>query len=193
MNSKPLYRWYTIPSQRYFSERKVDRIDERLRSIDLSLQKLVEASQNQTLLQVPSSQARQMHENLRSGNTGSPSTHTSSTPKPPNVSVVSSSAEFEGDTSLMAHSLEAKALVEMEMSSRTALGTSSRMMEALSGLQWTLKSQTDASEFHNLRFSHLNHDPAESILKPEMPPLDIVLEVLSCIKSKFSTEFAVTC
>lgn len=85
---------------------------------------------------------------------------------------------YEGDTSLLSHSLQAKGLFE-KLSSKFATGNNTRLKKAISRLQATLKSQSKLDKFHALQFSEKQQgaeDPKLSEL--EVPPVDAVLDVL---------------
>jgi hypothetical protein len=85
---------------------------------------------------------------------------------------------YEGDTSLLSHSVQAKGLFE-KLSSKLATGNSTRLKKSIARLQATLKSQSKLDTYHDLQFSG-KHQAVEDlkISELEVPPVDAVLDVL---------------
>ncbi|KAH8651600.1 hypothetical protein BGZ60DRAFT_549870 [Tricladium varicosporioides] len=87
-------------------------------------------------------------------------------------------ANFEGDTSLLAHSLHAKGIFE-KLSSRLSSTQSPRLKAALLSLQKTLKSENESGTLNDLRFtSNRKSSPEPSSSELEMPPIQAVLDLL---------------
>lgn len=86
---------------------------------------------------------------------------------------------FEGDTSLLAHSLHAKGIFE-KLSLRSLAAPSPRLNAALVSLQKTLKSENEPGAFYDMRFASYGQTPDDS----EMPPMQAVLGLLRTAKGE---------
>ncbi|KFZ19761.1 hypothetical protein V502_03482 [Pseudogymnoascus sp. VKM F-4520 (FW-2644)] len=91
---------------------------------------------------------------------------------------------FEGDTSLLAHSLHAKGIFD-KLSLRSLAAPSPRLNAALVSLQKTLKSENEPGAFYDMRFASYGQTPDDS----EMPPTQAVLDLLRTAKEKISRMF----
>lgn len=84
---------------------------------------------------------------------------------------------FDGDTSLLAHSLHAKEIFE-KLSSAISSKQSPKLKTALLSLQKTLKSENEPGTFHDLRFATNQERAKSGSSELEMPPMQTVLELL---------------
>lgn len=89
---------------------------------------------------------------------------------------------FEGDTSLLAHSLHAKGIFE-KLSSRFLATPSPRLNAALISLQKTLKSENEPGTFYDMRFSSYGQT-ADSTSELGLPPMQAVLDLLRTAKGE---------
>jgi hypothetical protein len=100
-------------------------------------------------------------------------------PMPEDSPISHTKENFEGDTSLLAHSLHAKGIFE-KLSSRFAATPSPRLNAALISLQKTLKSENEPGTFYDMRFSSYGQTADNS----EMPPMQAVLDLLRTAKGE---------
>ncbi|KFY26996.1 hypothetical protein V493_03750 [Pseudogymnoascus sp. VKM F-4281 (FW-2241)] len=91
---------------------------------------------------------------------------------------------FDGDTSLLAHSLHAKGVFE-RLSLRSLAAPSPRLNAALISLQKTLKSENEPGAFNDMRFASYAQTAEDS----EMPPMQAVLDLLRTAKDNISRMF----
>lgn len=154
------------------SEKQVGSIEERLVGIENSLRTLVLETQNRA--QNPDSAyaptaVSKIPQNI------------ASQPQPLREDSPRSNTEenFEGDTSLLAHSLHAKGVFE-KLSLRSLAAPSLRLNAALTSLQKTLKSENEPGEFYDMRFASYGQTADDS----EMPPMQAVLDLLRTAKGE---------
>lgn len=103
----------------------------------------------------------------------------SSLPLPADSPISHTEENFEGDTSLLAHSLHAKGIFE-KLSSRFSATPSPRLHAALISLQKTLMSENEPGTFYDMRFSSYGQMSDSS----EMPPMEAVLDLLRTTKGE---------
>ncbi|OBT60808.1 hypothetical protein VE03_09795 [Pseudogymnoascus sp. 23342-1-I1] len=168
------HRQRILISSRY--EKQVGSIEERLVGIENSLRTLVletqHRAQQNTDAAYPPTAASKVPQKMA--------------PQPLREDSPRSDTEenFEGDTSLLAHSLHAKGVFE-KLSLRSLAAPSPRLDAAIISLQKTLKSENEPGEFYDMRFpSH-----GETADSSEMPPMEAVLDVLRAAKEKISRMF----
>jgi hypothetical protein len=102
-----------------------------------------------------------------------------SLPLPEDSPISHTEENFEGDTSLLAHSLHAKGIFE-KLSLRFSATPSPRLNAALISLQKTLKSENEPGTFYDMRFSSYGQTADNS----EMPPMQAVLDLLRTAKGE---------
>ncbi|EKV10931.1 C6 transcription factor, putative [Penicillium digitatum PHI26] len=174
------------------SEKKIDMIEERLASIERTLQQLAKnASQLQGFVAPPNSREPRF---VPSPQKSTPSQPLSTTPKPanpkgplylanPTIEQHDSSSGFEGSSSLTAHGAYASAFLESAVSKGSPQVLSSpKISEALSSLKQLVGIQNQRREADlwgsqpptkNARFG-----VRRDIRDLKMPPLSVVLDML---------------
>ncbi|OBT48994.1 hypothetical protein VE00_00048 [Pseudogymnoascus sp. WSF 3629] len=157
------------------NEKQVGGIEERLVGIENTLQTLVLETQKRT-----------PHTDGTYAPTAVSKTtqNMTSLPLPEDSPISHTEENFEGDTSLLAHSLHAKGIFE-KLSLRFSATPSPRLNAALISLQKTLKSENEPGTFYDMRFSSYGQTADNS----EMPPMQAVLDLLRTAKEKKSRMF----
>lgn len=92
--------------------------------------------------------------------------------------------DMHGHTTLLAHSIHAKSIFEM-LTLSTSLRRDPSMLEALISLQNVIKSQSDRSPLHGLRFTPARNITALSLSDLELPPIEAVKDVLGYANSEW--------
>lgn len=156
------------------SEEKVDQIDGRLVSIERMLQDLMARDKDTHQSEgVPSASyskpvQSEIQQNL---------------PKysPPILQEIN---DEHGRTTLLGHSVHAKSIFEM-LTSSTSLRRDPRMLETLTSLQNVIRSQSDRSPLHDLRFTSARNITTLSLSDYELPPIEAVEDVLRFANSEW--------
>lgn len=92
--------------------------------------------------------------------------------------------DARGRTTLLGHSIHAKSVLEM-ITSSTSLRRDPSMLEALTSLQNVIRSQSDRSPLHDLRFTPARNTTTLSLSDFELPLIEAVEDVLGFANSKW--------
>ncbi|OBT69061.1 hypothetical protein VE03_01357 [Pseudogymnoascus sp. 23342-1-I1] len=147
--------------------KKVDQMDGRLVSIEKMLQELMargkttHESEDVPSASFPQPAQSEVLQDLKY----SPST------------LLQETNDEHGRTTLLGHSIHAKSVFEM-LTSSTSLRRDPSMLEALTSLQNVIRSQSDRSPLHDLRFTPARNITALSLSDFELPPIEAVEDVL---------------
>lgn len=91
--------------------------------------------------------------------------------------------DVHGRTTLLGHSIHAKSVFEM-LTSSTSLRRDPNMLEALTALQNVIRTQSDHSPLHDLRFTPARNITSLSLSDFELPPAEAVEDVLRFANSE---------
>ncbi|KAK2748729.1 hypothetical protein FQN57_000310 [Myotisia sp. PD_48] len=154
-------------------ERKIETIDQRLSTIERLLQNLT--------LSLPG--ATVSHSKLLTPKASQSPSAKETTPKLPIMlkeEPVSSTLtpEFEGESSLSAHSIQATALFENEMKRNPFVENAPMMSHAVAALQDIIKRQALPSSINTLRFPGQKPKAKPDLSELDLPPSNIVLSLL---------------
>lgn len=94
--------------------------------------------------------------------------------------------DVHGRTTLLGHSIHAKSVFEM-LTSSTSLRRDPNMLEALTALQNVIRTQSDRSPLHDLRFTPARNITSLSLSDFELPPAEVVEDVLRFANSECLT------
>jgi len=158
------------------SEKQVESIEERLLGIENSLRILVVESKQRA----PQADGTEI-----STVTPKSTQKLALQPLPEDSPRPNTEDNFEGDTSLLAHSLHAKGIFE-KLSSRFLSSQSPRLNNALTSLQKTLRSENEPGTFYDMRFMSKRETTETGSSELELPPMQAVLDLLRLCNGKLS-------
>ncbi|KAG9228039.1 hypothetical protein BJ875DRAFT_273731 [Amylocarpus encephaloides] len=166
-----------IISNRY--ETQIESIDGRLSGIEEALRQLTENIKNVNLNAKNRTPTIPPHKGTPKA---SPAPSLSATQRTkPSAPISSPSVDvntaYEGDTSLLAHSLHAQGLFE-KLATYSFTGQSLSLKNAVKVLQEMLKTQCESSISEGLRFSSEPPEGEFVMSEAEMPPLQEVIQIL---------------
>ncbi|KFY63777.1 hypothetical protein V496_03732 [Pseudogymnoascus sp. VKM F-4515 (FW-2607)] len=148
--------------------KKVDLMDGRLVSIEKMLQELMARGKNTHENEdVPSAPFSQPAQNEVPKNL----------PKYSPSPLLEETNDARGRTTLLGHSIHAKSVFEI-ITSSTSLRRDPNMLGALTSLQNVIRSQSDRSPLHDLRFTPGRNLTTLSLSDFELPPIEAVEDVL---------------
>lgn len=159
-------------SSPFSSEKKIEAIDERLSQIEGLLKDLTISIPN---LCRPRSSLPVLEESAPSPSRDGPLPLTNGNGK---AIETRPTPEFEGESSMSAHSVLASQLFEKTMGNRPHFERNPEIIEALSCLRDMVKKQNLPSSVHALQFPGRNIGKAIDITKLELPPAKIVHSLL---------------
>ncbi len=176
----PLIQHHHIPSLLTTpSERKIDRLDDRLASIEASLRGLLSGTPT------PDS-TRKASFWSGCGGVDSPDSPDSSGCDSESSSRSRSGTAFEGDSALSAHTTRAGQLFEETLHKQAAAADEQtpEMTAAFTSLRSLLTAQSQPLTRHDLRFPGQKDRPRGCPMDCEMPPAPVVLAMLKAGKGE---------
>lgn len=164
------------------SERKIDTIQEQTNQIARLLNRLTTNS-------APCSNSSQ-EAPMKSCQWRATSNETIGTPSSCSTSsaTIASQAQFEGESSLSAHTAFANRLIERAVSTAPLETFSSDMAATLSALRQLVETQNNGSNCYETTYRLARSDPIPSLSLDQnpMPPIQSVMGVLQLMKSEYA-------
>lgn len=162
------------------SERKIDTIQEQTNQIAKLLNRLTTniAPRSNSPQEAPRSSCQSR---ATSNETiGTPSACSTS------YTTIASQAQFEGESSLSAHTAFANRLIERAVSTAPLETFSSDMAATLSALRQLVETQNNGSNRYETTYRFARPDPIPSLSLDQnpMPPIQSVMDVLQLMKSE---------